>query len=185
MIVLALAIPCSAKFYIHTHEKQQKQKSQLVRLIDSSAISLAFIRLLQKCMEFWILAFWSKTFDLGWELEPQSLLSSKCTESKISILKRSKMAKFQYLVYATCPYKKSLNVFVLGLVVSHSRTLLTFFRITIPSVHLAYIHEHPVLGWVAICWTNRKEIIWTLAFTVDVHSQTYCLIGFHNPCTCT
>lgn len=83
---------------LYTHEKQQKQKSQLVRLIDSSAISLAFIRLLQKCMEFWMLAFRSKTFDLGWELEPQSLLSSKCTDSKISILKRPKMAKFQSIL---------------------------------------------------------------------------------------
>lgn len=55
---------------------------------------------------------------------------------------------------------------------------LTLFHITIPSVHLTYVHEHTILSWNAVCGTNREIIIWTLTLTVDVLCHTNCLIWF-------
>lgn len=62
------------------------------------------------------------------------------------------------------------------------RSSLTFFHVTVPSVHLAYIHKHSIFIGVAICCTNRKIIVWTLTLTVDVLCHTNCLIGFCRCC---
>lgn len=64
------------------------------------------------------------------------------------------------------------------------RISLTFFHITVPSVHLTYIHKHSIFIGVAICCTNRKIIVWTLTLTVDVLWHTNCLIGLCYCCCC-
>lgn len=55
---------------------------------------------------------------------------------------------------------------------------LTFYHVTVPSVHFTYIHKHSIFIGIAICCTNRKIIVWTLTLTVDVLCYTNCLIGF-------
>lgn len=55
---------------------------------------------------------------------------------------------------------------------------LTHLNVTIPSLHLAIIHKHPVLIGIAICGTNRIIIVRTLAFTINILWCTNCLIGF-------
>lgn len=59
-------------------------------------------------------------------------------------------------------------------------SMLTLFGVAIPSLHFAYIHKHAIFRGDAICCTNRKVIVWTLTFTIDVLQQTNRLIRFHR-----